>query len=184
MRRKSLVIIILFVVLFTGILGAKSDGPSTFDMGLISYYRLSDITETNFAAYTPALRLQVNITDWFGLSAETMYEFPLDTVTTHRLTLTTDMVFRLPIGFFEPFLALGPGYLVTIDQDSTFEFVNSVIYNFRAGFDFNITDVFTLGIEGNLLIPSMVDFFTNLATLDGPYFMENTLVAIGLKVKL
>lgn len=184
MRRKSLVIIIVLLVLFSGNLVAKSDGPSTFDMGLISYYRLSDITETNFAAYTPALRLQVNITDWFGLSAETMYEFPLDTVTTHRLTLTTDMVFRLPIGFFEPFLALGPGYLVTIDQDSTFEFVNSVIYNFRAGFDFNITDVFTLGIEGNLLIPSMVDFFTNLAALDGPYFMENTLVAIGLKAKL
>lgn len=184
MRNRTFIVAFILLCVIITTLCAVDNEPSVFDISIVNGYKLGHLTEADFNAYTPSLRLQFNITEWFGLSLETMYRYPYDTITKHTFTVATDMVFRLPIGIFEPYVAFGPNYLYTLDSNNVFEFINTVAYDVRVGFDFDITSWFTLGIEGKLLPENLVHLFSNLASTQSTWLLNNTYVAIILKTKL
>jgi hypothetical protein len=185
MRNRLSIIFLVLILMFSVSLSAEAVKPSVFDFDVMNYYKISDLVGQNFAAYTPGVRMQVNITNWFGLSAEVICPLPADTaVGPYRFTLATDLVLRLPLGFFEPFLAMGPAYVLDLTPPGVFDFDDTVHFNVRTGFDINFNSWFALGFEAKLPVYGVEEFFLNLADVDGAWFVENTYVGIGLKVKL
>lgn len=184
MRKVIIILVVVVLAASASVSASSTDQPSVFEISVVNSFKLAHVAAADFTAYTPALRMQFNITTWFGLSAEGMYRYPVGAETNHIFNLATDLVVRLPLGFFEPSLALGPNYIMTLANDNTFTFVNKVAYEARIGFDFNITDWFTVALEGKLLVSDVPTFIANLTSVDGPWFMENTFVGIVLKAKL
>ncbi|MDX9808853.1 MAG: hypothetical protein RBT04_01730 [Sphaerochaetaceae bacterium] len=184
MVKKKIAITILMLCLVFSSLHAIENEPSVFELSVVNGYKLDHLVDADFNAYTPSLRVQFNIVEWFGMGMGVMYQYPYDTITKHTFTLATDIVFKLPIGIFEPYVAFGPNYLFTLDNSNVFSFINTVGYDFRLGFDFDITSWFTLGIEGKLLASDLVGLFSNLAGLNTTWLLENTFVALVLKTKL
>ena len=183
--RKRLSIILLVLILVCSASLSAAATPSVFDFDIMNYFKLGEIAAQDFTGYTPGVRMQVNITRWFGLSAEVMCPLPDDFATGEYVsTLTTDIVLRLPLGFFEPFLALGPAYVVTFTPPGLFDLNEFSHYNVRTGFDINFNNWLALGFEAKLPIYNLEQFFLNLATVDGPWLMANTYVGLGLKFKL
>jgi anaerobic C4-dicarboxylate transporter len=91
------------------------------------------------------------------------------------------LVFRWPLGFFEPYVALGPAYRIElINGDPALPEV--IPYGARVGFDFNITPVLALGIEGKHLIPNLPDLVGTSAT--GFDLTGDTHVGLVVKAKL
>ncbi len=177
--KKRIIVILVIAILSVTAVGAAS--PSTFDFGILNYYRVSDLADQEFSGYTPGIRLEGHITPWFGLGADVILQQPfVDSSSVYSFLLTTDVTFRTVVGFFEPYLGLGPAYLATLDSGD-FDLLSNVAYNARAGFDFNITDMYTLGIEGKLLVG---DLQTESSAFDTIDWLEATMVGVNLKIKL
>ncbi len=178
------ILIISIVITLLAVTGISAASPSTFDFGVLNLYRLSDLTETDFTPYTPGLRFEGHITPWFGVGTDILLDAPFEgSGDIYTFLMTTDLTVRATLGFFEPFFGIGPAYQLVLDGGSA-TLAADVAYNARAGFDFNITDIFTLGVEGKLLLedlPSLVSDPSSFADVD---WMESTFVGIGLKVKL
>ena len=47
------------------------------------------------------------------------------TITKHTFTLATDIVFKLPIGIFEPHVAFCLNYLLALDNSNIISFTNT-----------------------------------------------------------
>lgn len=178
MRSKAIILSVLFMVLCTGLVTAAV--PSICDVGLVSSYRIQDLSEMDIAAYTPALRGQLFITPWFGLSGDVALDSPFASSSdSYTFLVSADIALRWPLGFFEPYFALGPTYKVNL-TDSDIAVANAVLGNARAGFDFNITNMFAVGVEGNLVFP---DLTVAVSSLDGQYFLDNTFVGVVCKAR-
>jgi hypothetical protein len=184
--RKKLSIILLVLILVSSVSLSAAAKPSVFDFDIMNYFKLGEIAAQDFTGYTPGVRMQVNITSWFGLSAEVMCPLPADfAVGPYDATLTTDLVLRLPLGFFEPFLALGPAYTISLDPVAGIVDLDSVVhYNVRTGFDINFNNWLALGFEAKLPFYDLDTLFADLTVVDGPWLMANTYVGLGLKFKL
>lgn len=179
MRAKVLIIAIVLLVISAGIVSA--DTPSVFEMNVMNYYSIKDLSDTEFARYTPGLRMAFFVTEWFGLSGEVIMPAPFDTTGPgYAFILSTDLVFRLPLGFFEMYLGFGPAYDVAISDESGLPLKNHVNYSARAGFDFNITPVFALGVEANQIV-NLDGLISGSVTYDA---MRDTYVGLGIKLKL
>lgn len=180
MRPKRLMVIALILCIVGGFAVAAT--PSVFDLGLVNYYTVDDLMETDFAAYTPGLRASFYVNSWFGLSGDVFLTAPFAEggLEAMNFLLSTDLVFRAPLGFFEPYLAIGPSYQLTLGEGAL-SLAEAVLYSARVGFDFNITPVFALGVEGMHLI--------NVGALiaDSSTFVDdvlaNTSVGLVLKAK-
>jgi hypothetical protein len=180
MQRKRIMIILIVLVIATGMLFAEI--PSIFEAGLVSTYTIQDLADTQFANYTPAVRAAFYITEWFGLSGEIMLLQPFNSpASTFTSYLATDLVFRWPLGFFEPYLALGPAYAIVYTGGSL-SLPEQIPYRARVGFDFNVMPVLAIGIEAAHLIPNIPDLVGSSAT--GFDFMNNTHVGLVIKAKL
>lgn len=182
MRMKAITVVTIVLIFCGGMVAA--DTPSVFDVGLVNYYSISDLSETDFEAYTPGVRMQVNITPWFGLSGDVVWDQPIVDVPddVYNFSLAADVAVRWPLGFFEPYFALGPAYRFVLD-DEEFTMEPIVMANARAGFDFNITPVFTLGVEASLYVPDLEEVVAGTQTLNADYFMDNTYVGLSFKGK-
>jgi hypothetical protein len=157
--------------------------PSVFDVGVLNYYKIQDLIDQDFTSYTPGVRLEAHVTPWFGFSTDVLLETPFatgGTSGTYNLVGTTDVSVRASLGFFEPFLAIGPAYMITIDPSGV-DLTNDISYSARAGFDFNITQMLTVGAEGKLVmnhIPGLID--GSIVSVD---WLDSTYVGLSIKAK-
>ncbi len=179
MKTKKWFITILMILLVVGSLSAAT--PSVFDVGVLNYYKIQNLIDTDFTPYTPGVRMEAHIRPWFGLGLDTILDKPFSQASgDYVIVATTDVSFRAPLGFFEPFLAIGPAYTVTISGGAVALAAN-VSYSARAGFDFNITPVFTIGAEGKLIVNNLTNIVENgFASVD---WLDSTYVGITLKAK-
>lgn len=179
MRIKAIIIIAAaLLVLCVGV--ATAEVPSVFEMNVLNYYTIQDLADSEFSTYTPGVRMAFFITEWFGLSGDVLLREPFSgDISGNALLVSTDLVFRWPLGFFEMYGALGPAYDLTIDS-GTIAVPAKVKYNGRVGFDFNITPVFCVGIEAKHVIQDLSDLVAG-GSLDA---MADTYVGLGLKMKL
>lgn len=183
MWKKISILFLLLVLVLGTTFGASSSKSSLFELTINNTVNIDDLLNKAFV-YMPALRLQFNLNSWFGLAAEGTYRYPHGAVSDHSVTLATDVVFRAPLGFFEPSIALGPNYLMTISSAGDAVLEKSVAYGVRVGFDFNITDLLCVALEGKMLFKDLSWLFANLDLVDGQYFLEGTSVGLALKLKL
>ncbi len=181
MKIKKLGITVLMIIIVMSSLFAAT--PSKFDVGVLNYYKIQDLADTDFATYTPGVRFEGHITPWFGLGFDALLEEPFagtGTSGVYNFVATTDITFRVPLGFFEPYIALGPAYTFTI-SDAGFDLDADVACSGRAGFDFNITPIFTLGVEGKLVLNHIPVIVTDgFSTVD---WLDSTYVGLTLKAK-
>lgn len=177
MKMKKWGITILMIIIIMSSVFAAT--PSTFDVGVLNYYLIQDLADTEFAAYSPGVRLEGHITPWFGLGFDTIFYRPfVDSPSSVILIATTDISFRAPLGFFEPYIALGPTYILNID--SGVDLYPFVAYSGRVGFDFNITPIFTVGVEGKLLLDDLAGLIDGSYSID---WLDSTFVGLTLKAK-
>lgn len=169
------------MVVFVGFLSADKlqdeDTASKFDIGVVMNYAYDDLEEKDFEEYVPTLRFQLNVKPWLGFSL-TGYSRGQE-----YLSVVAEVVLRAPLGLIEPYVATGPGYLLALTDDSSVSGTSNFAYNFRAGFDINITDWFSVGPGITMLIPDVNDFFSNISTLDKEYLKETCLIGIGAKLR-
>lgn len=178
---KVKVCIVTILLLIVCVSAATGETPSVFEINVLNYYTIQDLADTEFSRYTVGGRLSFFITQWFGLAGDIIIPTPFDSAGDgFPLILSTDLVFRLPLGLFEIVAGFGPTYDVVFNDSSGDILKNHVNYSARLGFDFNITPVFALGLEANHIV--------NLGSLisgDTSYdAMRDTYVGLGLKVKL
>lgn len=179
MRFKVMVVAVVLLLLCAQVVMAEV--PSIFEVNLLNYYSLKDISEGSYAAYTPGLRAALFITSWFGMSADVVMPTPFDLDGgDYSFLLNTDLIFRWPLGFFEMYGAIGPSYEVTYDQTNA-TLQPFVKYNGRVGFDFNLTPIFSVGVEGVYLFNDLSSLIDGTSELNP---LSDTLIGIGLKVKL
>lgn len=179
MRVRIVLIVGIMVLVCGGVILA--DTPSVFEAGLLNYYSIGDITDSEFSRYTPGVRMAFYITDWFGLNGDIILKEPFSgDLVGYQFLLSTTVVFRWPLGFFEPYLGIGPAYSVTLDGGD-FDMPPHILYGARLGFDFNITPVFCLGVEANHIIPDIPSLLNGTDEFD---VMANTYVGLALKLKL
>ncbi|MDD3822310.1 MAG: hypothetical protein PHR90_10150 [Sphaerochaetaceae bacterium] len=179
MRTKIMIIAAFILVLSVGVVSAEV--PSVFEVNVLNYYTIQDLADTDFATYTPGVRMALFITEWFGLSGEALLLEPFSGVLpNYSLLVTTDLVFRWPLGFFEMFGALGPAYDLTVNSGGI-TLPAKVKYSGRIGFDFNITPLFCVGIEAKHLLPDLSGLVAGTQGFD---LLGDTFVGLGLKLKL
>ena len=180
MRMKQmLVMLVVLLVVVGGVVGAAV--PSIFEAGLVSSYSLESLTDSDFATYSPAVRLGFYVNEWFGISGETLLVSPFsENSDTYRFLLSTDLVLRWPLGFFEPYLGIGPTYDLRITSGD-FDFIQKILYSVRIGFDFNITPVLALGVEANHIVPDLPALLASPENFDA---MANTHIGLVVKAKL
>jgi hypothetical protein len=119
----------------------------------------------------------LNVKPWLGFSV-TGYSRGQE-----YLSLVAEVVLRAPLGIIEPYFATGPGYLLAFTDDASESGTSNFAYNFRAGFDINITDWLSVGPGITLLIPDVNDFFNNISTLDKQYLKDTCLIGVGAKLR-
>ncbi len=89
-----------------------------------------------------------------------------DIQTQEHAAFVVEAVLRAPLGLIEPDIATGPGYLLALSDDMPASGACNGTYNFRAGFDINITDWLSGGPGITLLIANVRQFFENIETMD------------------
>lgn len=177
---KKRVLFIVTILLIALVASAFAATPSLFEIGLLNYYKLQDLTDSDFAAYTPGLRASVYINNWFGLSGDAILSAPFNvTGDEYTINLSGDIVFRAPLGFFEMYGAFGPIYTLQVSADDI-ALEAKVNYSGRIGFDFNITPIFGIGVEA-LHVVSDIPALINGAEYD---LMGSTYVGVTAKLKL
>jgi hypothetical protein len=181
MSRRIIVLILVLMVVFAGNLSAQErtekNTASEFDIGVVMNYSYADLRDLNLAGYIPTLRFQLNVLPWLGFSA-TGYARGQEFV-----SVVVEAVLRAPLGRIEPYIATGPGYLLALTDDIEVSGTSHFAYNFRAGFDINITDWFSLGPGVTLLIPDVTVFFDDFSSLGIQYLKETILIGFGGKLR-
>lgn len=179
MYKKTLIVVLVILVLVTGSLAAQR--ASVFDISMSHSYRLDDAKAINYQSYVPGARVQINIRPWFGVSLGAMYDFVEGMEDVNRVVMAAEIVLRAPIGFFEPFVAVGPMYSMVLPETPSVP--DTYGGQARAGIDIKFSRVFSLGAEGILVAPSFTDLLDNNVAFDYDYIMENLYVGIAVKAK-
>ena len=181
MSRRIIVLILVLMAVSLGTVSARdqlfADKPSEFDIGVVMNYAYADLRDQNFAGYIPTLRFQLNVLPWLGVSA-TGYVRGQEFV-----SIVLEAVLRAPLGRIEPYIATGPGYLLALTDDISVSGTSNLAYNFRAGFDINITEWFSIGPGVTLLIPDITVFFNDFSSLGIQYLKDTCLIGIGAKLR-
>ena len=181
MRRKLLALILVFTIVFASSLSAEDqlekEASSKFDVGVVMNYSYADLRDQNFGGYIPTLRLQMNIRPWLGFSV-TGYSRGQE-----YLSVVGEVVLRAPLGMIEAYVATGPGYLFAFTDDPSESGTSNFAYNFRAGFDVNLTNWFSVGPGITLLIPNVREFFEDISAVNMEYLKTTSLIGIGAKLR-
>lgn len=173
---------IVLILLVLGSVAGLSAKASVFDIGIINAMPVERIIATDFTVYFPGLRLQANVAPWFGIAVAGLYD-QVESDSSHRVYVSTDAVMRIPMGFIEPYIALGPLFVLRFPNSFDPTPLEEYGYHVRAGFDINFNSWFALGFDGELPILDVEEFMANLASIDGQYFLDNVLASIVVKVK-
>ncbi len=184
MKKKSLIVLLVLIAF------AVSGGlyaASTFGVGLVNYYDFYDLEEGDSEDYIPGLRGEFFFSDYLGVSADAMVLDSNPDTETYLMLYLVDVVFRIPLGLVEPYVAIGPGYLGVIQGDEAETDEDSVASNIRAGVDFNILDWLSVGIEANLFKDDVQQFFEQVAEMSSDEIVEmikdDSLIGISAKIK-
>ena len=162
MRKKTLVVIFILLVAFSASLYAGS----MFGLGLVNYYSYYDLEAQNFDAYIPGLRAEFFFADYIGVSGDFIYlgqDYLIPEIS--YATLLVDVVFRLPLGFIEPYVATGPAYNMAFTSDEAEVAESSFAYNVRGGVDINVMDWLSIGAEVNFMVQDVAQFIEDFSTL-------------------
>jgi len=178
--KKRIAVILLILMTATTALSAGS----MFDVGVVGYYSYWDLENQNFEAFIPAVRVQWNILDYIGVSADALY-FGQDEYEVNYGAIVLDAVFRLPLGFIEPYVAVGPAYFMAFTADDAYVDENSFASNVRAGLDLNITPSLSVGAEANFFVDDVAEFIDGFSSLTPEEQVEaiKYLSKIGITVK-
>jgi hypothetical protein len=179
MFKKTLIVVLVILVLVTVSLAAQK--ASVFDISFSHSYRLDDAQAINYQAYIPGIRVQLNIRPWFGLSLGGMYDFVENMEDVNRALLAAEIVLKAPLGFFEPFVAIGPMYSYTLPE--TVSLPDTYGAQGRAGMDFKFSRWFSLGLEGVLIAPSLTNLVDGTETFDTAYVEDHLYVGFTVKAK-
>lgn len=180
MKKKIALVLIVLMVATTVVSAA-----SKVDLGIVGYYSFKELEEKKFEDVSPAVRLQWNILDWVGLSADMLYLGEIGNV--HFGTFIIDAVFRAPLGMFEPYIATGPAYLFGYTDDDFAVADNAFAYNLRGGLDFNITPHLAIGAELNFLVDDVKEFIEDFSAMSaaqkGDYMKAHSLIGLAFKYR-
>ncbi len=162
MRKKTFVVIFILLIA----LSASLYAGSTFTLGLVNYYSYFDLEDQNFEAYVPGLRAEFFFADFIGVSGDFIYlgqDYFYPEIS--YATLLVDLVFRLPLGFIEPYIATGPAYSMAFTSDDAVVGESAFAYNIRGGLDLNIMDWLSIGAEVNFIVDDVAEFIEEFSTL-------------------
>jgi opacity protein-like surface antigen len=181
MRKKVLVVAFILLIALSASLYANS----TFGIGAVGYYSYYDLEAENFENYIPGLRGDFFFSDFIGVSGDFIYLGPFFDV--ELATVVANVIFRLPLGMIEPYVATGPAYLMAF-SDEGYEVAESAFaYNVRGGVDFNIMDSLSVGAEVNFFVQDVEDFFNTLSNSSSEEISDmikaSSLIGITAKVK-
>jgi hypothetical protein len=179
MNKKMLLVAMIALAMFSGSLYAR--GASVLDIGISHSYRFDDAQAMDYQSYVPTVRVQLNVRPWFGISFGAMYDFVEGMDDVHKALLSAEMVLRAPIGFFEPFVAIGPMYSLTLPE--TTELPDSYGVQGRGGFDIRFNGWLSLGLEGTVIVPSLIDVVDGTEILDMDYVQDHLYVGFAVKAK-
>lgn len=176
MRKKTFVVILILAVMLSSVAFAASTGA----IGLVNYANLGDLQDGNSDAYVPGLRVELFLNDYLGVSADAMILATSLDEESYLMMYMIDGVLRAPLGFVEPYVALGPIFLGYIGEEEM-DVSESFGFNVRGGVDINILSWLSVGAEANFFVNKLEDFFNNV----GDYFTEEALNSslIGITAK-
>ena len=180
MRKKALAMVLILLVVSASLFA------STASIGMVNYYFYDDIfgEEPDYEAWVVGLRAEWFLADWLGVSGDFIYlgEDPFNPGVEYADVFVNGVI-RAPLGFIEPYVAAGPGYMFKITEDDA-ENLGSVSMNVRGGVDFNLLDFLSVGIEANFFVDDLEEFFDNSETfLSEQGLKDYSLIGITAKFK-
>lgn len=94
---------LLIAVVATGSVFAAN----TFSLGLVNYYQFQSIADGDTGAYVPSLRAEFFLGDSLGISGDALLLMSDPDNEAYLMMYIVDVIFRLPLGFIEPYIATG-----------------------------------------------------------------------------
>lgn len=179
MRKKALLVVLVLMVAMTASVFAASTGS----IGLVNYGSLADFESGDSNAYIPGLRGEFFLSDYLGVSVDAMLLESWPDYDVYWMLYMFDAVARLPLGFIEPYFAVGPSYFGVIADGETELAEESFGFNTRGGFDINILDSLSVGVEANFFVDDLEYFFDNIGDYFSEEGLENSLIGVTLKWK-
>jgi len=181
MHKKTLFVVLVLLVAMTVSVSAASAGS----IGFVNYASLEAFESGDSNAYLPGLRAELFLNDFLGISADAIL---LDSYTWLGYEVTEMLYFfnavgRIPLGFIEPYLAVGPGYYSIIIGDEVFSDDDAFTFNARAGVDLNIFDWLSVGIEANYFVDDLEEFFSNFSDYFTESSLKGSLIGVTAKFK-
>ncbi len=182
-KKRLIVLMVLIAIVATGSLFAAS----TFSLGSVNYYSYYDLEAGNSEEFIPGLRAEFFLSDYLGVSADAVVYYALPDYEYYEMIYFLDVVFRLPLGLVEPYIATGPAYYGIIAGDYAEAADEAFAYNVRGGVDFNLLDWLSLGIETNFVVNDVAEFFDAMANSTSEEIADAikdySLIGITAKVK-
>ena len=181
MRKKILVAMVVLMVVSSLLVAAD------FGVGVVLNYPYmtagQEGAEDNFI---PGLRAEWYLADILGVSADLWY---LGTATLGEDEISFGLGFlnvnaRLTLGALEPYVALGPGFLVAWDDENFETGESALTFNVRGGLDFNVLSNISVGAELSLLVQDLEAFFADPeAYFTEDYLNQNAFIGLSAKFK-
>lgn len=179
MRKRVFLTLLILVIVSTSLLTAASKGA----VGIVGYTNWNNLAGANDPeGYLGGIRAEFFLNDYLGISGDAMMLASDSNNEEFLMLYMLDAVGRIPLGFVEPYVALGPNFMGVLggDDTSTVDFG----FNTRLGVDFNILDHLSLGIETNFLVDKLEDFFDDFESyLSADGIKERGLIGITIKYK-
>ena len=181
MKKRGILVLVLLIAIFAT---SSLFAASTFSVGSVNYYSYQALENEDTEDYIPGLRGEFFFSEYLGVSADALL-LPNSDIENdiYWMMYIIDVVFRLPLGLVEPYIATGPAYLGVIVDGESVVADSALAYNVRGGVDFNILAWLSLGSEANFGVNDVVEFFENIDIVDEDYFKENSLIGISAKIK-
>mgnify|MGYP001066643374 CR=1 FL=1 len=176
MRKKALLIVLVLVLVMAAPLTAASKGS----IGLVNYGTLAMFEDAENSDFYTGLRGEFFFSDFLGVSADAMVLFSAEDE--YLMLYMVDAVGRIPLGFLEPYVALGFNFLGVLSEEEDPEPVEFGV-NVRGGVDFNIFDWLSFGIEANFILPDFATFFDNIDAYFTEEALQNSLIGVTAKFK-
>jgi hypothetical protein len=180
MRKKALAMVLILLIATTMSLAAASTGS----IGFVNYGFLDSFESGDSDAYAPGIRAEFFLSDYLGASADAIVLASDEAMENFMMMYIVSAVARLPFGFVEPFLSVGPAYLGLISENETVDgYTEGVGFNARTGVDFNILDTFSVGVEANFFVDDLEDFFANIEDYFSESALRGSLIGVSAKFK-
>ena len=180
-KKKVLMVCMLLVLTVSGSLFAAN----TFSVAGVGYYTYTDLSEGNYETFIPGVRAEFYLSDFLGVSGDAIFRPSADYEDVYYSTYIVDLVFRLPLGLIDAYVATGPAYSGIV-IGKTFDVDESAFaYNVRGGIDVNLSESFSIGAEADFLVEDVPTFIRGIADLTNAQLIQvmETYSTIGISGK-